>query len=99
MSGKKILARSDLAPFVYPNQTVRKILRRHGIAPSHETPGWQGHRRSRHNPSLSSLSPFGLSEPRDNEIVRLEVYEMDPAADRVPDPADLRRYQDLCREH
>lgn len=36
---------------------------------------------------------------RDNEIVKLEVYEMDPVADRVPDIADLRRYEDLFREH
>jgi hypothetical protein len=35
---------------------------------------------------------------RDNEIVMLEVYEMHPVADRVPEIADLRRYEDLFRE-
>ena len=35
---------------------------------------------------------------RDGEIVMLEVYEMDPVADRVPEIADLRRYEDLFRE-
>jgi hypothetical protein len=32
---------------------------------------------------------------RDGEIVMLEVYEMHPVADRVPEIADLRRYEDL----
>jgi hypothetical protein len=35
---------------------------------------------------------------RDDEIVMLEVYEMHPVADRVPEIADLRRYEDLFRE-
>jgi len=35
---------------------------------------------------------------RENEIVMLEVYEMHPVADRVPEIADLRRYEDLFRE-
>ena len=35
---------------------------------------------------------------RHNEIVELEVYEMHPVADRVPEIADLRRYEDLFRE-
>lgn len=29
---------------------------------------------------------------RDNELVMLEIYEMDPVADRVPQIADLRRF-------
>ena len=33
-----------------------------------------------------------------HEIVSLEVYEMHPVADRVPEIADLRRYEDLFRE-
>jgi hypothetical protein len=32
---------------------------------------------------------------RANEIVMLEVYEMHPVANRVPEIADLRRYEDL----
>jgi len=32
---------------------------------------------------------------RDGEIVMLEVYEMHPVADRVPEIADLRRHEDL----
>jgi len=35
---------------------------------------------------------------RDGEIVMLEVYEMHPVADRVPEIADLRRYEDLFSE-
>jgi hypothetical protein len=35
---------------------------------------------------------------RDGEIVMLEVYEMHPVADRVPEIADLRRYEDLFAE-
>jgi hypothetical protein len=35
---------------------------------------------------------------RDNQIVMLEVYEMHPVANRVPEIADLRRYEDLFRE-
>lgn len=32
---------------------------------------------------------------RDGEIVMLEVYEMHPVADRVPELGDLRRWEDL----
>jgi len=32
---------------------------------------------------------------RKDEIVMLEVYEMHPVAHRVPDIADLRRFEDL----
>ena len=35
---------------------------------------------------------------RDGEIVMLEVYEMQPVADRVPEISDLRRYEDLFSE-
>jgi hypothetical protein len=35
---------------------------------------------------------------RENEIVWLEVYEMHPVADRVPEIADLRRWEDLFRK-
>jgi hypothetical protein len=35
---------------------------------------------------------------RDGEIVMLEVYEMHPVADRVPEIADLRRWEDLFTE-
>ncbi len=31
----------------------------------------------------------------DGDIVMLEVYQMDPVADRVPEMADLRRWEDL----
>ncbi len=32
---------------------------------------------------------------RDGEVVMLEVYEMHPVADRVPEIGDLRRWEDL----
>jgi len=32
----------------------------------------------------------------DGEIVMLEVYEMHPVADRIPEITDLRRYEDLA---
>jgi hypothetical protein len=35
---------------------------------------------------------------RENEIDSLEVYEMHPVADRVPEIADLRRFEDLFQE-
>jgi hypothetical protein len=35
---------------------------------------------------------------RDNQIVMLEVYEMHPVANRVPEIADLRRWEDLFSE-
>jgi hypothetical protein len=35
---------------------------------------------------------------RDNQIMMLEVYEMHPVADRVPEIADSRRYEDLLAE-
>ena len=35
---------------------------------------------------------------REGEIVMLEVYEMHSVANRVPEIADLRRYEDLFRE-
>jgi len=35
---------------------------------------------------------------RAKEIVLLEVYEMHPVADRFPEIADLRRWEDLFRE-
>ncbi len=33
---------------------------------------------------------------RDGAIIMLEVYEMDPVAHRMPDLADLRRWEDLA---
>jgi len=33
----------------------------------------------------------------DDEIALLELYEMDPVADRVPEIADLCRWEDLSR--
>jgi hypothetical protein len=34
---------------------------------------------------------------RDGQIVALEMYEMHPVANRVPEIADLRRYENLFR--